>query len=104
MEKRFKAPSPMSELPCDRAGSLIHRSGTTVRVPVGRLNKDDTITVSVSAVSVHASTPLPKEIEQRDPQYLVWTTNSTYVDSWYHSDVERIKIRYVVSQQSELTQ
>lgn len=96
MERRFKEPSRTSELPCDRAGSLIHCSGTTVRVPVGKLNKDDTVTISLSVVSVHASTPLPKEIEQRDPQYLVWTTNSTYVDSWYHSDVERIKIRYVV--------
>jgi oligosaccharyltransferase complex subunit alpha (ribophorin I) len=41
----------------------------------------------------HASMPLPAAIEQRDPQYLQWKTNSTYVDSWYPTDVERIKIR-----------
>lgn len=62
-------------------------------MPLGNLKKDGTATLSLSYTVIHASTPLPAEIEQRDPQYLLWRSNSTYVDSWYATDVERIKIR-----------
>ncbi|ORY30341.1 Ribophorin I [Naematelia encephala] len=65
----------------------------TVVVPVGNLKKGDTFTLSLTCLLAHKSRPKPAAIEQRDPQYLVWETNSTYVDSWYSSDVERIKIR-----------
>ncbi|CAD6584510.1 MAG: dolichyl-diphosphooligosaccharide--protein glycosyltransferase subunit 1 [Tremellales sp. Tagirdzhanova-0007] len=65
----------------------------TVSVPVGELKKGESVTLSLTYLFTHASTPLPTSIEQRDPQYLLWKTNSTYVDSWYASDVQRIKIR-----------
>lgn len=39
------------------------------------------------------SRPLPAEIDQREAQYLLFTTNSTYVDSWYPTSVERVKYR-----------
>jgi oligosaccharyltransferase complex subunit alpha (ribophorin I) len=68
-------------------------SAPTVKVPLGDLKKGDSVTVSLNALQGHASVPLPNEIAQRDPQYLVWTSNSTYVDSWYPADVERIKVR-----------
>ncbi len=70
-------------------------SSATVSVPMGQLQKGDSVTLSLNYLSSHASSPLPAAIEQRDPQYLLWKTNSTYVDSWYPSDVERIKIRWV---------
>lgn len=62
-------------------------------MPVGDLKKDDTVTISLNAILAYQSRPLPVQIEQRDPQFLVWETNSTLVDSAYPSDVERIKIR-----------
>ena len=62
-------------------------------VPLGQLKKGDTATVSLTYIVTRSSSPLPVTIEQKDPQYLLWKTNSTYVDSWYPSDVERIKIR-----------
>ncbi|WVO16618.1 hypothetical protein L204_104297 [Cryptococcus depauperatus] len=65
----------------------------TVSVPLGDLKKGDTKTLSLTHVLVHQSQPLPAEIEQQDAQYLLFTTNSTYVDSWYPADVERVKIR-----------
>lgn len=65
----------------------------TVKVPVGDLKKGDSVTISLNSLLGHASVPVPPEIEQRDPQYLVWSSNSTYVDSWYSTDVERIKLR-----------
>ena len=70
-------------------------SVATVKVPVGDLKKGDSVTISLNSLLGHASVPVPPEIEQRDPQYLVWSSNSTYVDSWYSTDVERIKLRYV---------
>lgn len=65
----------------------------TVLVPLGQLKKGDTVTLSLSYALVHSSKALPAAIEQKEAQYLMWTTNSTYVDSWYPADVERIKIR-----------
>jgi oligosaccharyltransferase complex subunit alpha (ribophorin I) len=65
----------------------------TVAVTLGQLKKDEAVTLSLSYTLIHASAPLPAAIEQRDPQYLLWKTNSTYVDSWYPSEVERVKIR-----------
>ncbi|KAL1408707.1 dolichyl-diphosphooligosaccharide--protein glycosyltransferase subunit 1 [Vanrija albida] len=62
-------------------------------VPVGKLAKDAAVVISLTALTAHSSRPLPHEIGQRDPQYLLWETNSTLVDSAYKSDVERIKIR-----------
>jgi oligosaccharyltransferase complex subunit alpha (ribophorin I) len=64
-----------------------------VQVPLGHLKKDDTVTLSLSYALIHASRALPAAIEQKESQFLMWTTNSTYVDSWYPADVERIKIR-----------
>lgn len=72
---------------------MLKDSAPTVKVPLGNVKKGDSVTISLNALHAHASVPLPKEIEQRDAQYLVWTSNSTYVDSWYPTDVERIKIR-----------
>lgn len=69
------------------------REAPAVAIPLGQLKKDDTITLSLTHALVHASKALPASIEQREAQYLMWTTNSTYVDSWYPADVERIKIR-----------
>ena len=54
-----------------------------------------TATISLVELLGHTIQPLPKEIEQAEAQYLKWITNSTYVDSWYPTDVERIKIRWV---------
>lgn len=68
-------------------------SAPTVQVPLGVLKEGDVATFSLTYVLAHASEPLPATIAQTDPQYLLWKTNSTYVDSWYPSDVERIKIR-----------
>lgn len=65
-----------------------------VSVPMGQMKKGDAVTLSLTYLLTHASTPLPAAIEQREAQYLLWSVNSTYVDSWYPSDVERIKIRY----------
>ncbi|WWC86854.1 uncharacterized protein L201_001733 [Kwoniella dendrophila CBS 6074] len=72
---------------------LLDESPSTVAVQLGKTKKDETVTLSLTQVLAHTSTPLPAEIEQRDPQYLIWKTNSTYVDSWYPTEVERIKIR-----------
>lgn len=69
-------------------------SPPTVSVPLGQPKDGDSVTLSLNYLLTHASIPLPATIEQKDPQYLVWKTKSTYVDSWYPSDVERIKIRY----------
>lgn len=71
------------------------REAPTVAVPVENLKKDGTFTLSLSYSLIHASSALPASIEQREAQYLMWKTNSTYVDSWYPADVERIKIRSV---------
>lgn len=49
--------------------------------------------MSLTHVLTHMSKPLPAEIDQREAQYLLFTTNSTYVDSWYPTDVERVKYR-----------
>ncbi|ORX38806.1 Ribophorin I [Kockovaella imperatae] len=68
-------------------------SPSTVQIDLGRLKKDETTTIALLQLLAHTIEPLPKVIEQSDPQYLRWTTNSTYVDSWYLTDVERIKIR-----------
>ncbi|KAK4684417.1 oligosaccharyltransferase complex subunit alpha (ribophorin I), partial [Tremellales sp. Uapishka_1] len=65
----------------------------TVAVPLGELKKGDAVTLSLTSLLTHTSSPLPETIEQRDAQYLLWRSNSTYVDSWYTSDVERIKLR-----------
>ncbi|TYJ56949.1 hypothetical protein B9479_002395 [Cryptococcus floricola] len=65
----------------------------TVSVPLGHLKKDESITLSLAYVLGHQSRPLPAEIAQTDAQYLLFTTNSTYVDSWYPTDVERVKVR-----------
>ncbi|KAK8847450.1 hypothetical protein IAR55_005308 [Kwoniella newhampshirensis] len=73
--------------------TILDDAAPTVSVPLGDLKRDGTITLSLTQVLAHKSAPLPAEIEQREPQFLVWKTNSTYVDSWYPSDVERIKIR-----------
>ncbi|OCF76992.1 oligosaccharyltransferase complex subunit alpha (ribophorin I) [Kwoniella mangroviensis CBS 8886] len=74
-------------------GRLLDESPPTVAIQLGKTKKDEVITLSLTQVLAHTSTPLPAEIEQRESQYLVWNTNSTYVDSWYPTDVERVKIR-----------
>lgn len=73
-----------------------HRA-PTVRIPRSSLDlkKDQSSAISLVATVARASEPLPAEIAQRDEQYLLWTTNSTYVPSWYPTTVERIKVRYV---------
>jgi hypothetical protein len=68
-------------------------SAPVALVPVGKLNKDDTVTISLSTVSAHATRPLPPAIAQNDPQYVVWETDSYLVDSAYPSEVERVKVR-----------
>ncbi|OXG13757.1 oligosaccharyltransferase complex subunit alpha (ribophorin I) [Cryptococcus neoformans Tu259-1] len=65
----------------------------TVSVPLGPLKNGDTTTLSLTHVLTHMSKPLPAEIDQREAQYLLFITNSTYVDSWYPTDVERVKYR-----------
>jgi oligosaccharyltransferase complex subunit alpha (ribophorin I) len=65
---------------------LINRQAPTVAIDLGDIKKDGSVTLSLTYVLIHASTPLPASIEQKDAQY---------VDSWYPSDVERIKIRQV---------
>ncbi|OCF32578.1 oligosaccharyltransferase complex subunit alpha (ribophorin I) [Kwoniella heveanensis BCC8398] len=72
---------------------LLDESPPTAAVPLGKMKKDDVITLSLTHVLTHTSSPLPAEIEQKDQQYLQWNSNSTYVDSWYETDVERVKIR-----------
>ncbi|CAK9779343.1 putative oligosaccharyltransferase alpha subunit [Cutaneotrichosporon oleaginosum] len=62
-------------------------------VPMGKLRKDDTVTISLNAITAHAARPLPEEIEQREPQFMIWESDTTLVDSAYKCDVERIKIR-----------
>jgi len=57
------------------------------------MKKDDTVTISLNTVTAHATRPLPPAIEQRDPQFVVWETDSYLVDSAYTSEVERVKIR-----------
>lgn len=74
---------------------LMSREAPTVAVDLGSLKKDATVTLSLTCSLIHSSTPLPASIEQKDPQYMIWKSNSTYVDSWYPSDVQRIKIRSV---------
>jgi oligosaccharyltransferase complex subunit alpha (ribophorin I) len=61
------------------------------------LKKDQASAISLVATLARTSEPLPAEIAQRDDQYLQWTTNTTYVPSWYPTTVERIKVRYVSS-------
>jgi len=73
----------------------MNREAPTVAIDLGDIKKDGSVTLSLTYVLIHASTPLPASIEQKDAQYLIWKSNSTYVDSWYPSDVERIKIRQV---------
>jgi hypothetical protein len=68
-----------------------------VILPLGELKKGGTTSISLIALIGHASEALPKEIAQTDAQYLLWNANTTYVPSWYPTDVERIKIRYVAS-------
>jgi len=75
----------------------MNREAPTVAIDLGDIKKDGSVTLSLTYVLIHASTPLPASIEQKDAQYLIWKSNSTYVDSWYPSDVERIKIRQVSS-------
>ncbi|WVQ75945.1 hypothetical protein IAR50_005580 [Cryptococcus sp. DSM 104548] len=73
--------------------TILSNRPPTVSVPLGDLKKDDSVTLSLTYVLDHPSKPLPAEIAQTDAQYLLFITNSTYVDSWYPSDVERIKVR-----------
>jgi len=75
----------------------MNREAPTVAIDLGDIKKDGSVTLSLTYVLIHASAPLPARIEQKDAQYLIWKSNSTYVDSWYPSDVERIKIRQVTS-------
>ncbi|EIW71206.1 hypothetical protein TREMEDRAFT_71088 [Tremella mesenterica DSM 1558] len=70
----------------------------TVVLSLGKLKKDQAVTLSVNQLLTHCSTPLPAEIAQTDPQYLMWNSDSTYVDSWYPTEVERIKIRSPTAQ------
>ena len=44
-------------------------------------------------ICCEGSTPIPASIAQADPQYLLYQSNSTYVDSYYHTDVARVKYR-----------
>lgn len=74
-------------------------TSTTVTLPLGKLSKGDGVTISLNTLEGHTTVALPKEIEQTEPQFFVWNANSTYVDSWYPSDVERIKIRLVSASQ-----
>ncbi|WRT64738.1 uncharacterized protein IL334_001672 [Kwoniella shivajii] len=74
-------------------GRLVDDISPTVAIDLGTTKKDQVITLSLNQVLAHTSKPLPSEIEQKDPQYLSWKSNSTYVDSWYTTDVERVKIR-----------
>lgn len=71
---------------------LISRS-PVVKLDLGLTKSGDTATISLSEMTVRASTPLPAAIAQTDAQYLLWRTNATYVESWYKTDVERVKIR-----------
>jgi len=82
---------------CPGGRGLMNREAPTVAIDLGDIKKDGSVTLSLTYVLIHASTPLPASIEQKDAQYLIWKSNSTYVDSWYPSDVERIKIRQVTS-------
>ncbi|BEI84724.1 hypothetical protein CcaverHIS002_0501250 [Cutaneotrichosporon cavernicola] len=62
-------------------------------VPVGKMSKDDTLTISLNVITAHAARPLPEAIEQREPQFMIWEVETTLVDSAYKCDVERVKIR-----------
>ena len=66
-----------------------------MRIPRSSLSlkKDQASAISLVATLARASAPLPAEIAQREDQFLQWTTNSTYVASWYPTTVERIKVR-----------
>lgn len=75
-----------------RCGMLTGSTPAAV-VPVGKLRKDETVTISLNAITAHASRPLPDAIEQREPQFMIWESPTTLVDSAYKCDVERIKIR-----------
>ena len=75
----------------------------TVLVPMGSMKKNDAVTISLTTLLTQSSIPVPAEVEQRDQTFLLWTTNSTYVDSWYPADVERVKIRRVAEGKPGLT-
>lgn len=62
-------------------------------VPVGKMGKDETVTISLNVIATNTTRPLPESIEQREPQFMLWESATTLVDSAYTSDVERIKIR-----------
>lgn len=72
---------------------VLTRSAPAAVVPVGKMKKDETVTISLNVITAHTSRPLPDAIEQREPQFMIWETDSTLVDSAYKCDVERIKIR-----------
>jgi oligosaccharyltransferase complex subunit alpha (ribophorin I) len=76
-----------------RGSGLMIREAPTIAIDLGVTKKDTAVTLSLTYSLIHASTPLPASIEQKEAQYLIWKSNSTYVDSWYPSDVERVKIR-----------
>ena len=81
----------------NRTDQLTSRRAPTIRIPKSslNLNKDQASAISLVSTVARASEPLPAVIAQRDEQYLLWTTNTTYVPSWYPTTVERIKVRYV---------
>lgn len=66
-----------------------------VKVDLGLKGKDEIATISLVEMTVRASSALPAAIEQKEAQYLLWKSNSTYVESLYQTEVERVKIRYV---------
>jgi oligosaccharyltransferase complex subunit alpha (ribophorin I) len=78
---------------CTAAAMADSARQPVVKVKLGLLKKDETATISLAETTIRASSALPAAIEQRDSQFLLWKSNTTYVESWYQSEVERVKIR-----------
>lgn len=64
-----------------------------VSIPTNLNNKDQTVTFTVNQQLIHHSTPLPKEIAQDDPQYLLFESDSIFVESAYPTMKETVKYR-----------
>lgn len=64
-----------------------------MKVNLGLTRKDESSTISLAETTVRAASALPAAIEQREAQFLLWKSNSTYVESLYETEVERVKIR-----------
>jgi oligosaccharyltransferase complex subunit alpha (ribophorin I) len=64
----------------------------TIRAPVVSIPTPVT-TFTLTHIVVHPSRPLPTSISQDDPQYMLFETNRTWVESVYPTKKETIKIR-----------